>query len=59
VINLTKILLKHFGTYQDAMAVDHPYLYHSRLSCVLNLHLLDPRKVIDAAIQAHRDVLFL
>ena len=47
--------LEHFGTYQDAMVTSHPYLYHSRLSCVLNLHLLDPRQTIDSAIQAYRD----
>lgn len=46
--------LPHFGTYQDAMARGRPYLYHSRLSCVLNLHLLDPRKAIQSAIEAWR-----
>ena len=45
--------LAGFGTYQDAMATGHPYLYHSRLSCVLNLHLLDPRDAIDAAVAAY------
>jgi deoxyribodipyrimidine photolyase-related protein len=45
--------LENFGTYQDAMAAGHPYLYHSRLSCVLNVHLLDPREVIDAALEAY------
>jgi deoxyribodipyrimidine photolyase-related protein len=44
--------LSGFGTYQDAMVTGHPYLYHSRLSCVLNLHLLDPRDAIDAAVEA-------
>lgn len=44
--------LPNFGRYQDAMAVGYPYLYHSRLSCVLNLHLLDPREAIDAAAAA-------
>lgn len=53
--DFVKHRLEHFGTYQDAMATNHPYLYHSRLSCVLNLHLLDPRKAIDGAIQAHRE----
>lgn len=45
--------LCNFGTYQDAMVSDAPYLYHSRLSCVLNLHLLDPREAIEAAVAAH------
>ena len=53
--DFVKYRLKNFGTYQDAMAADHPYLYHSRLSCVLNLHLLDPRKVIDRALQSYGD----
>ena len=51
--DFVKHRLEKFGTYQDAMVTGHPYLYHSRLSCVLNLHLLDPRKAIDGAIQAY------
>jgi deoxyribodipyrimidine photolyase-related protein len=47
--------LEHFGRYQDAMASGRPYLYHSRLSCVLNLHLLDPRAAIEAAVAAWRE----
>jgi deoxyribodipyrimidine photolyase-related protein len=47
--------LANFGTYQDAMVTGHPYLYHSRLSCVLNLHLLDPRDAIDAAVDAYEE----
>jgi deoxyribodipyrimidine photolyase-related protein len=35
------------------MLAGQPYLYHSRLSCVLNLHLLDPREAISAAVEAH------
>jgi deoxyribodipyrimidine photolyase-related protein len=46
--------LPHFGTYQDAMVTGQPYLYHSRLSCVLNLHLLNPRDAIQAAIAAYK-----
>lgn len=46
--------LPGFGSYQDAMATGQPYLYHSRLSCVLNLHLLDPRDAIAAAVDAYR-----
>lgn len=45
--------LHGFGTYQDAMATGHPYLFHSRLSPALNLHLLDPREVIEAALAAY------
>ena len=47
--------LANFGTYQDAMATGEPYLFHSRLSCVLNLHLLDPRDAIRAAVDAYED----
>ena len=45
--------LSMFGTYQDAMVTGQPYLYHSRLSCVLNLQLLDPREAIAAAVEAY------
>ena len=36
------------------MAQGEPYLFHSRLSCSLNLHLLRPQEVVDAAIQAYQ-----
>jgi deoxyribodipyrimidine photolyase-related protein len=39
-----------FGTYQDAMLGGEPVLFHSRLSGVLNLHLLRPREVVDAVL---------
>jgi deoxyribodipyrimidine photolyase-related protein len=47
--------LAGFGTFQDAMWEDRPWLYHSRLSAAMNLHLLDPRKVIEDAEAAWRD----
>ena len=47
--------LAQFGQYQDAMWVNEPWLYHSRLSAAMNLKLLDPRVVIVAAEKAWRE----
>lgn len=43
-----------FGRYQDAMWTGEPWLWHARLSAAMNLKLLHPRRVIDAAIEAWR-----
>lgn len=49
--------LPQFGDFQDAMwqgdRVD-PYLFHSRLSSAMNLKLLNPREVVEAAVEAYR-----
>ncbi len=47
--------LADFGDYQDAMWSQEPWLFHSRLSAVMNLKLLDPREVIAAAEKAYRE----
>jgi len=47
--------LPDFGTYQDAMLDEEPYLYHSVLSLYLNAGLLSPLEVCEAAEAAYRD----
>jgi deoxyribodipyrimidine photolyase-related protein len=46
--------LADFGDYQDAMWTLEPWLFHSRLSAALNVKLLNPRQVIQAAEAAFR-----
>ncbi|MEK9721601.1 MAG: cryptochrome/photolyase family protein, partial [Quisquiliibacterium sp.] len=47
--------LDSFGRYQDAMWSGQVWLYHSHLSCALNLKLIGPMEVARAAEQAWRD----
>ncbi|MEQ7869688.1 cryptochrome/photolyase family protein [Chromohalobacter salexigens] len=44
--------LPAFGTYQDAISDTAPYLFHSRLSAALNIGLLSPGEVCEAAQDA-------
>ena len=46
--------LPNFGDYQDAMKAAAPFLYHSLLSPALNLGLLSPLEVCQAAEAAWR-----
>ncbi|MEM9260110.1 MAG: cryptochrome/photolyase family protein, partial [Bacteroidota bacterium] len=43
-----------FGTYQDAMTVRHPLLYHANLSFAMNTKMISPLEVIEKAIGAWR-----
>ena len=43
-----------FGQYEDAMWSGQVWLYHSHFSCALNLKLLNPREVVQAAEDAYR-----
>jgi len=47
--------LRTFGDYQDAMASNDPFVFHSLLSPYLNIGLLDPKEVCEAAETAFRD----
>ena len=45
--------LPDFGQYQDAMIAGQDYLYHSALSSSLNLGLLGPLEICEAAVAAY------
>jgi deoxyribodipyrimidine photolyase-related protein len=47
--------LAGFGDWQDAMAADEPFMFHSLVSAPLNLGLLDPMALCRAAEAAWRD----
>jgi deoxyribodipyrimidine photolyase-related protein len=51
--NLNHFLLSrfnHFGEYEDAIAKDEHFIFHSLLSPSLNIGLLTPKEIIDAAV---------
>ena len=47
--------LPSFGNYQDAMKSGEDFLFHALVSPYLNIGLLDPREVCEAALQAYED----
>ena len=42
--------LGNFGDYEDAISASQPYLFHSLLSPLLNIGLLTPNQVLEAAL---------
>jgi len=47
--------LPGFGDYQDAMKGGEDFLFHALISPYLNIGLLDPREVCEAALKAYDD----
>ena len=45
--------LPDFGTYQDAMITDEPFMYHAHIGLYLNAGLLEPEAIIKAAEEAY------
>ncbi|WP_322822951.1 cryptochrome/photolyase family protein [Chloroflexus sp.] len=45
--------LADFGPFEDAMSADHDLLFHSQLSPLLNIGLLDPLETATAAIESY------
>ena len=45
-----------FGPYEDAISTQHPFINHSLLTPMLNIGLLTPREIIDAALSTKRDI---
>jgi deoxyribodipyrimidine photolyase-related protein len=50
LLNFVKHRLPEFGPYEDAISLKHDVLFHSLLSPSMNIGLLTPTQVIDAAI---------
>ncbi len=46
-------LLPYFGPWEDAMNTEHPDLFHSMISALLNLTLLRARDVVEQMLEAH------
>ena len=42
---------KNFGPYEDAIKQDNPYLFHSLISPLINVGLLNPQKVVEEALK--------
>lgn len=41
-----------FGPYEDALSIEHPFVFHALMTPGLNIGLLSPRQVLDRALEA-------
>lgn len=46
---------RYFGAYQDAISREESFLFHSLISPLLNVGLLDPKEVVRNGIEAYRN----
>lgn len=53
--NFIKYRLGKFGDYEDAMNAEQPFLFHSVLSPLLNIGLINPQDVLEKANDAFQD----
>jgi deoxyribodipyrimidine photolyase-related protein len=49
--NFMQQRFEKFGVYEDAMVAKESFLYHSVLTPMLNIGLLNPQQIVDAALQ--------
>ncbi len=47
--------LAQFGPYEDAIDQDHPFLFHSLISSLLNIGLLNPQQIVEDLIKHYQD----
>lgn len=45
-----------FGTYEDAISTRHPFINHSLLTPMLNIGLLTPQEIINAALSTRKNI---
>lgn len=50
-----EVRFKEFGPYEDALSKEHRVLFHSVLTPVLNIGLLTPQEIVDAALDCASD----
>jgi deoxyribodipyrimidine photolyase-related protein len=53
--NFIKTKMENFSEYQDAIIPEEPFLYHSTISSIMNIGLLNPDYIIKTVINAFND----